>query len=227
MDTMREEFEAACVKHAEEAGSEGCDYGFARSADDPSCYSDSHTQAAWWAWQASRTAASVCPVCKGSGEGWVMSDSGPDGHHIQVDCPECNGRGTLIGAYEAMKDQRDGSDERYIAAGGDLLFMRAERDQLKGESESLRAQLERLQLDALANFDWDAEMTATRKDAGRLDWLQREHTLHKAVEFLYVVDGYQAQRTYDGCEIGEPCRGKTLREAIDAMVRNAGALSPD
>lgn len=81
---------------------------------------------------------SLCPACEGSGEGWVRSDNGPDAHNIQVDCPECFGPGTMLGAYQAMKIQRDSQIERTVKAGGDLLFMRSERDQLKAEVEALR-----------------------------------------------------------------------------------------
>ncbi|WP_346399941.1 hypothetical protein [Pseudomonas syringae] len=55
-DKMREEFEAACTKHAIEAGYPEHDHGFDRHSEDRNCYSDTHTQAAWWAWQASREA---------------------------------------------------------------------------------------------------------------------------------------------------------------------------
>lgn len=84
---------------------------------------------------------SLCPACEGSGEGWVRSDNGPDAHNIQVDCPECFGPGTMLGAYQAMKIQRDSQIERTVKAGGDLLFMRSERDQLKSEVEQLRGTL--------------------------------------------------------------------------------------
>lgn len=86
---------------------------------------------------------SLCPACEGSGEGWVRSDNGPDAHNIQVDCPECFGPGTMLGAYQAMKIQRDSHIERTVKAGGDLLFMRVERDQLKAEVEVLRKDADR------------------------------------------------------------------------------------
>ena len=86
---------------------------------------------------------SLCPACEGSGEGWVRSDNGPDAHNIQVDCSECFGPGTMLGAYQAMKIQRDSQIERTVKAGGDLLFMRSERDQLKAEVEALRKDAER------------------------------------------------------------------------------------
>lgn len=79
----------------------------------------------------------LCPVCKGSGEGWMLSDNGPDAHNIQVDCQECNGRGSLIGAYESMKAQLSSMNERYTKAGGDLFFVGIERDNLRSEVERL------------------------------------------------------------------------------------------
>jgi len=35
-------------------------------------------------------------------------------------------------------------------------------------------------------------------DTQILDWLQRNHTLHRQVEALYVVDGYLVTITHDG-----------------------------
>ncbi|QKC89977.1 hypothetical protein EB230_17360 [Mesorhizobium sp. NZP2234] len=56
-------------------------------------------------------------------------------------------------------------------------------------------------------------------DAARLAWLEEQHTLHGSVEFLYVVDGYTAQRMRDGSPCGRPYDGATLVDAIDAMRR--------
>lgn len=81
----------------------------------------------------------LCPACKGSGEGWMLSDNGPDAHNIQVDCQECNGRGSLIGAYESIKTQLASMNERYTKAGGDLFFVGIERDNLRSEVERLTA----------------------------------------------------------------------------------------
>jgi hypothetical protein len=62
---IREEFETACNKHAVDAGFPECEYGFERSSEDGNCYSDSHTQAAWWAWQTSRAAIIIeLPDCQ-------------------------------------------------------------------------------------------------------------------------------------------------------------------
>lgn len=72
----------------------------------------------------------VCPACKGSGEGWILYDASPDAHNIQVDCQECNGRGSLLGAYESMKTQLNSLSDRYVKADGELFFMRLNNDRL-------------------------------------------------------------------------------------------------
>lgn len=72
--------------------------------------------------------------------------------------------------------------------------------------------------DALVNAQ-PQSMTDAARDADRLDWIERKHTLHKTVEFLYVVDGYQVQHTHDGCEVGDAFHGETLRDAIDAAMK--------
>lgn len=51
-----------------------------------------------------------------------------------------------------------------------------------------------------------------------IEWLESMHTLHGAVEILYVVDGYQIQRTYDDTEIGVPIKAGTLTECIDIAI---------
>lgn len=55
------------------------------------------------------------------------------------------------------------------------------------------------------------------KDTERLDWLESKHTLHGAVKFLYVVDGYQAELTYDYDPISPAYHGESLRDTIDAI----------
>lgn len=107
----------------------------------------------------------LCPACKGSGEGWMLSDSGPDAHHIQVDCQECNGRGTLFGAYESMKSQLNILGDRYVASGGELFFMRIERDQLKAENEALRKDAERYRWLEKAS-DYDREFAMAHAEIG-------------------------------------------------------------
>ncbi len=52
----------------------------------------------------------------------------------------------------------------------------------------------------------------------QIEWLESMHTLHGAVEILYVVDGFQIQRTFDGGEVGAPIKADTLIEAIDEAI---------
>lgn len=57
------------------------------------------------------------------------------------------------------------------------------------------------------------------EDAAILDWLERQHTLHRSVEAAYVVDGYEVAVLYDGTPIpGLLWRGATLRAAYTAAM---------
>lgn len=46
-----------------------------------------------------------------------------------------------------------------------------------------------------------------------IQWLENNHTLHRKVEALYVVDGYQVEITHDDVRIAGPWHGKTLFDA--------------
>lgn len=70
-----------------------------------------------------------------------MSDSSPDAHMIQVDCGECSGSGSLHGAYQTVRTQRDSLATRLSDAGGQMLFMRTELESLKKELESHKRML--------------------------------------------------------------------------------------
>lgn len=54
---------------------------------------------------------------------------------------------------------------------------------------------------------------AVPTDEEIIDWLERNHTLHRQVVALYVVDGYEVEIEYDGCAIRGPWHGETLRDA--------------
>lgn len=70
------------------------------------------------------------------------------------------------------------------------------------------------------------ELLAARvPDSERLDWIEAQHTLHRSVEFLYVVDGYEVEYLYDGNPVTKPFRGETLRAAIDVAIA-AGEVKP-
>ncbi|OCP21944.1 MULTISPECIES: hypothetical protein [unclassified Ensifer] len=52
-----------------------------------------------------------------------------------------------------------------------------------------------------------------------IDWIEANTTLHRTVEFLYVVDGYECTVCHDDHPIAGPFKGETLREAVaKAMV---------
>lgn len=51
-----------------------------------------------------------------------------------------------------------------------------------------------------------------------IEWLESMHTLHGKVEILYVVSGYQIQRTFDDSDIGEPIIEKTLSDCIRRAI---------
>lgn len=59
-----------------------------------------------------------------------------------------------------------------------------------------------------------------RTDAEILDWLERQHTLHRAVHAYYAVGCYVVEITHDDYPIkGAKWEGKDLREAYSvAMV---------
>jgi len=82
-----------------------------------------------------------------------MSDSSPDAHMIQVDCGECSGSGSLHGAYQTVKTQRDSLANRLSDAGGQALFMRSEIESLKAERDSLLRDAERYRWMRHRNLD--------------------------------------------------------------------------
>jgi len=66
----------------------------------------------------------------------------------------------------------------------------------------------------------DAKHTCEQFDAAaQIEWLEKANTLHRQVDILYVVDGYQVTVTWDGCAISDSFHGETVAEAIGkAMV---------
>lgn len=57
-------------------------------------------------------------------------------------------------------------------------------------------------------------------DSERLDWYQAQHTLHRSLEVLYVVDGYELSiMADDGDRVLATYKSETLRDAIDQAIR--------
>lgn len=71
----------------------------------------------------------------------------------------------------------------------------------------------------------DYEQRLTFTDADMLDFLERHHTLHKTVEFLYVVDGYEATVMWDDEPMSPTFKGETLRETLTDMMQGGDILT--
>lgn len=74
--------------------------------------------------------------------------------------------------------------------------------------------------DAVASMEREAiqAINLHRNDTLRIDWLERMHTLHRTVEILYVVDGYNVSVCYNDTLLVE-VRGDSLRSAIDNAMK--------
>lgn len=57
-----------------------------------------------------------------------------------------------------------------------------------------------------------------------LDFIDRNTTLHKQVELLYVVDGYEASVTYDGTPLSPVYKGATVRDALCGLMQGIQSL---
>lgn len=68
----------------------------------------------------------------------------------------------------------------------------------------------------------DYQEELVKADA-RMQWLEDNSTLHKRVEILFVVDGYEVTIMHeDGVtELSPAYRGESLAEAIDEAIKAA------
>ena len=57
-----------------------------------------------------------------------------------------------------------------------------------------------------------------------LDFIDRNTTIHKQVELLYVVDGYEAAVTYDGTPQSPVYKGATVRDALCGLMQGLQTL---
>ena len=57
-----------------------------------------------------------------------------------------------------------------------------------------------------------------RTDSEMLDWLEDNHSLHRSVDILYVVDGYEVSVTHDSTPLHVTVRGDNLRDAISKAM---------
>ena len=106
---------------------------------------------------------------------------------IQVDCGECSGSGSLHGAYQTVKTQRDYLATRVSGAGGQALFMRSELESIKAERDSLLRDAERYRwirhrnLDTISQGGVFAGMTPQ-------NLVINEETLDEAIDAAMAVE---------------------------------------
>jgi hypothetical protein len=55
-------------------------------------------------------------------------------------------------------------------------------------------------------------------EVAQIEWLQKANTLHRQVDILYVVVGYQVTVTWDENPISEAFEGETVSEAISKAM---------
>lgn len=59
-----------------------------------------------------------------------------------------------------------------------------------------------------------------------LEWLERANTLHRQVDMLYVVDGFQVTLLWDGLPIAQDFHGATLELALGAAMHGFDLDAP-
>ncbi len=57
-------------------------------------------------------------------------------------------------------------------------------------------------------------------------WMQKVSTLHRSIDILYVVDGYEVTILWDDHPISESFRGETLEQAIDKAMATFDLNAP-
>ena len=60
----------------------------------------------------------------------------------------------------------------------------------------------------------------------KIEWLQKANTLHRQVDILYVVDGYQVTVLWDESPISEAFHGETLDKALEAAMEGFDLEAP-
>ena len=71
----------------------------------------------------------------------------------------------------------------------------------------------------IVNEEWLLKVVEQRDLAvSQVDWLQKVNTLHRQVDILYVVDGYEVTVTWDDSPVSEGFHGETVAEAISKAM---------
>lgn len=81
------------------------------------------------------------------------------------------------------------------------------------------ANLQKHEADPATIFALLMETAAQRHEyADQIAWLQDVSTLHRSVDILYVVDGYEVTVVWDGEPISDSFHGETVSEAISKAM---------
>jgi hypothetical protein len=102
------------------------------------------------------------------------------------------------------------------------------QDQLRrtGQSQERRMTANH-ETTVLVTASIEGELVVRQKfsDSEMLDYIQRHHTLHKKIHFLYVVDGYEATVTWDDEPMSQAFKGESLRGALEEMMQGGDILT--
>ena len=119
--------------------------------------------------------------------------------------------------------------EVWVASGGNP-EVEVTREELLSSLDSLRRALEAKTASNDTLVDTGTSVAACARksftDAQCLDWLERHHTLHKTIAFLYVVDGYKVSVCWDDEPFAGPFYGETLRDALAEAMQNGDIKTP-
>lgn len=82
-------------------------------------------------------------------------------------------------------------------------------------------------MDQAQELAYQCAIDSAQSDTRLIDWIEANTTLHRQVELLYVVDGYECSVTHDGDVVEGPFPGETVRDALRrAMVAQEQEAAP-
>lgn len=133
---------------------------------------------------------------------------------------------TLLTALKPDPELSEQHNEMYLRI---VAIPRAEAALAKYQGESAMAKYQEAVERHRMQVEQGVGNSIPMNDESRLQWLEDHLTLHKDVELLYVVDGYQVTLldTTPNKPGEQEFLGETLRDAIDAAMRATGEVSDD
>lgn len=137
-----------------------------------------------------------------------------------------NGSGKST-ALRAFAEERNASGVECLLVTGDSSICGIQQELSKGDYKAVLID------EAEAHWESQEEFIAGLLDSGlahivvassrhpaeaQIDWLQKVNTLHRQVDILYVVDGYEVTITWDDNPVSEGFHGETVAEAISKAM---------